>query len=946
MPGVFDLAAKLSVHGSKAAVASLKSVKRETKAVRQGFQQMGKIGASTKQALGGIAIIGTGAAIAVGGMAKAAYNFEGQMGAVSSLIGGTTNPAFQDLQNLAQRLGASTSFSATQAAEGIEIMTRAGFTSTEVMDGLGGIMNAAAAEGLSLATATNVVSGVIRAFGRDAKETGDVSDALAYASAKTNTNIAELGEAFKYSGATAKAAKISYQDTAAMLGVLANATLKGSSGGTALSNMLAKMAKPSKSAQKLFAKYKVSLLQTEGAQKGQLKPMADIVNQFMAISKSQPNVLKNMKNMEDMFGKRGARAMFAFIAQTEKNPKVLSGLSQGLQDATKAGRAMSFSQKMAEDRLKTMQGQVTLLKSAMEGFSIATMGQFLKGTTSGVVVIGKFIQATTLFMQTMKSAERNKALESLGLTPKTIKTAKSVAAGIQAGLNDVKKAFTSLYNKVIKPIMGKFNSTGEDGAKSFARMAVKVVAGAAIIGPAMLALAPVIMVLKGSLGALGGTVKLLASPFGKYVAIGMALVQVFGKGKTFSEKLKNSMKSLATTMKPFIDGLTKIAKFLGPGGTLAAIVGGGMALRGAKNLGGGLMRRLAGRDGKLGKLAGGVLGVTGGMGMPVTVQNWHEAGALGGGIGNSLSDSLSGRGGAGFWSKAKGVFGKMGGLLARGGGAVAGVARAGAGHVAASVLAKGGAMAVAKIGVGAIARAVPVAAAAAAGYAVGTWIDKQTGASDKISDFLHKNSTEVMISKMRTAQYTKKMENEGVAAKAAGMLKLSQQFGARKVGTFTAKGGMERKTITRDVAWTLMKDYMARMKFTQEQQVAYMKQVAPVLAKIPTSFTPAQQVGGAKSELKMAQDNLYKIMRTREAEMMKGDVSEKTKQQMAAAQAAVDKSQALVDALSKQVIQITNVTKLDGRVAATVVNKVNRNDSNRAGGRPEGKAAPSKDIKP
>ena len=187
-----------------------------------------------------------------------AAGFESAMSEVQA-ISGATGKDFEDLTAKAQEMGAKTKFSASESAEAMQYMAMAGWKTEDMLAGIEGIMNLAAASGEDLATTSDIVTDALTAFGLTAADAGQFADVLAAASSNANTNVYMLGESFKYVAPVAGALGYSAEDTAIALGLMANAGIKGSQGGTALRSSLSKLVKPTEEAAKVMDRYELSL---------------------------------------------------------------------------------------------------------------------------------------------------------------------------------------------------------------------------------------------------------------------------------------------------------------------------------------------------------------------------------------------------------------------------------------------------------------------------------------------------------------------------------------------------------------------------------------------------------------------------------------------------------------------------------------------------------------
>lgn len=194
---------------------------------------------------------------------KVAADFDEQMTKVGA-IAGSTGEEMDTLRSKAREMGAKTKFSATEAGEAMEYMGMAGWKSGDMIDGLEGIMNLAAASGEDLGTASDIVTDALTAFGLSAKDSGHFADILATASTNANTNVSMMGETFKYAAPVAGALGYSAEDTAVAIGLMANAGIKASQAGTSLRGILTNMAKPTKDSAAAMERLGISLTNDQG----------------------------------------------------------------------------------------------------------------------------------------------------------------------------------------------------------------------------------------------------------------------------------------------------------------------------------------------------------------------------------------------------------------------------------------------------------------------------------------------------------------------------------------------------------------------------------------------------------------------------------------------------------------------------------------------------------
>ncbi|MDD7647797.1 MAG: phage tail tape measure protein, partial [Ruminococcus bromii] len=245
------------------ATASDGKIKINTDLDASGFEKgLKKLGGLAKTGLSvittGVAAVSAGLLAAGGYAVKVGSDFEAGMSEVAA-ISGASGEALQALTDKAKEMGSTTKFSATESAEALKYMAMAGWDTDKMLSGLPGVMNLAAASGENLGTVSDIVTDSMTAFGMAAGEAGHFADILAQASSKSNTNVALMGETFKYVAPVAGALGYSAEDAAVAIGLMANSGIKGSQAGTALRSTLSRLAKPTDEVQGAMDKLKISL---------------------------------------------------------------------------------------------------------------------------------------------------------------------------------------------------------------------------------------------------------------------------------------------------------------------------------------------------------------------------------------------------------------------------------------------------------------------------------------------------------------------------------------------------------------------------------------------------------------------------------------------------------------------------------------------------------------
>lgn len=282
-------------------------------------------------------------------------DFEAAMSQVQA-TSGADDSELEQLTKKAGEMGATTKFTASDSAEAMNYMAMAGWKTEDMLDGITGIMNLAAAANEDLGATSDIVTDALTAFGLSASDSGHFADVLAQASANANTNVSMLGESFKYVAPVAGAMKYSVEDVSLALGLMANASIKGSQAGTSLKTSIANMAAPTDKMQGAMDKYGISLTKRNGEMKS-FKEVLDMLRANLGgLSETEQTAAAST-----IFGKEAMAGMLAIInASTADYEK----LTQAIYNADGA------TEKMANTQLDNLSGSITLLQSAVDGVKI------------------------------------------------------------------------------------------------------------------------------------------------------------------------------------------------------------------------------------------------------------------------------------------------------------------------------------------------------------------------------------------------------------------------------------------------------------------------------------------------------------------------------------------------------------------------------------------------
>lgn len=481
-----------------------KSAKQWTKAGKQ-IEKTGKTiagvgGNLTKTVTAPIAGIGVASV-------KLAADFEKGMSTVQS-ISGATGVDLEMLSKKAKEMGLKTKYSASESTEAFKYMAMAGWKAGEMVDGIEGIMYLAGATGEDLAGTSDIVTDALTAFGMQAKDTNKFVDVLAQTANNSNTSVSMLGESFKYVAPVAGALKFNAQDVSTALGLMANSGIKASSAGTALRSLLTRMAKPTKESQAAMDALGISLTDSKGNMKSLDTIMRETRKSFAGLTESQ-----KAQYAAALAGKTGMSGLLAIVNSADGDFNELSSAIYKSDGACK---------KMYDTANNNLSGQLTILKSTIEGIGVsfgerllpyikqgtefiqrladkfnsltkaqqdtiikvgliaASVGPALLIFGKTVVVIGKVVQAVGMVGKAFKTAKTVMGLVTAPANAVVLGLAAVVVAGVLIYKNwdKIKAAATKLWNylkkvfssigisgdslkKKLVPIGQKFSAIGE-----------------------------------------------------------------------------------------------------------------------------------------------------------------------------------------------------------------------------------------------------------------------------------------------------------------------------------------------------------------------------------------------------------------------------------------------------------------------------------------------------
>ncbi len=353
----------------------------DTKLDKSGFKKgLAKLGDVAKQGFSLVTKAVTAASTALAGFAayaiKIGSDFDAGMSEVAA-ISSAVGDDLQALRDIAKEMGATTKFSATESAEALKYMAQAGWKTEQMISGLPGVMHLAAASGEDLAMVSDIVTDSMTAFGMAADTAGYFADVLATASNATNTNVGLLGESFKYVASTAGSLGYSIEDTALMLGIMANNSIKGSMAGTALRSALSSLTNPTDQTAVAMKELGINMFDIEG----NARPLKVVIDDLRA---SMGDLTQEQKQtyLGMLFGERAINGMLPIINASQEEYDAL---------AAEMNNATGAAEEMAAVMIDNLQGDITILKSAVEGLGISLFEMADGSMRNAVQMANRFV---------------------------------------------------------------------------------------------------------------------------------------------------------------------------------------------------------------------------------------------------------------------------------------------------------------------------------------------------------------------------------------------------------------------------------------------------------------------------------------------------------------------------------------------------------------------------
>lgn len=435
----------------------------DSSGIESGISKLNSI-ASTglKVTTAAISAVGTALTGMAGYAIKAGSEFEAAMSNVEAISGasgqtvvtasGEMVDGLTAVTEKAKEMGAATKFSATDSAEALSYMAMAGWDSQEMYEGLAGIMNLAAASGEDLASTSDIVTDALTAFGMAANDSGHFADILAEVSSDANTNVSMLGESFKYVAPLCGTLGYTAEDAAVALGLMANAGIKGSQAGTSLKTALANLSAPTKQQKEQMDALGISLTDSNGEMKSLREVMLTLRDSFSDLDEAEQTAAAST-----IFGKEAMSGMLSIINASDED---FEALCDNLDNCSGA------AEEMAEIMQDNLQGQITILKSGVEGLAIAVYEQ-LQESLKNLAIEGQG------YIQQLTDAFNNAGFE--GLVTEFGNVLADLIQKVVEAAPEIVNAAEGLIENFIEAIMDNSDEIAGAGAELVATLAIAIV---------------------------------------------------------------------------------------------------------------------------------------------------------------------------------------------------------------------------------------------------------------------------------------------------------------------------------------------------------------------------------------------------------------------------------------------------------------------------------------
>ena len=455
-------------------------------------------------------------ATAIGGAVKVTADFDAQMSKVKA-ISGATGDEFDVLRDKARELGAATKYSATEVGQGFEYMGMAGWKTEDMLEGISGILNLAAASGEELGTTSDIVTDALTAFGMEASEAGRFSDILASAATNANTNVSMMGESFKYVAPVAGSLGYSAEDVAVALGLMANSGIKADMAGTSLRNMFQRMAKPTKESEAAMERLGLALADDEGNMYSFREIMEQLRSSFSEINMSAEDYNAALDDMDARLAD-GTLTQKKYDAELEE----LNKQAFGAEGAEKARAAAMLG------GTRAMSGLLAIANASEEDYNKLTQAidnssdSFAKLADGSVVPLSEALASGAEVLETYNGqAEAMAATMQDNLTG-DITVLKSMLQELAISMGDLLMPTIREVVEGVQGIVDWLNSLDEGTKETILQIALVVAA----VGPVLVVIGTVVSAIGTIVSGIGTLISVIGSVAGVLAGISAPILGV------------------------------------------------------------------------------------------------------------------------------------------------------------------------------------------------------------------------------------------------------------------------------------------------------------------------------------------------------------------------------------------------------------------------------------
>lgn len=530
----------------------LKNLQKEANSSSIALQKIGAAGESMKELGGKISSAGqalmplsTAAAAAGAGIIKTTADFDAAMSKVAA-VSGAAGADFDALRDKAREMGETTKFSASESAEAMNYMAMAGWKTEDMLNGISGIMNLAAASGEDLATTSDIVTDALTAFGMTAEDSGRFADILAASASNANTNVAMMGESFKYVAPVAGALGYSAEDVSIALGLMANSGIKADMAGTSLRNMFQRMAKPTKESEAAMARLGLSLADDEGKMYSFRQIMDQLRQSFVQINMPIEEYDRQVEALD--------KALEAGDISQKKYSSTLEELNKqafGAEGAEKARAAAMLG------GTRAMSGLLAIANATEEDYNKLTeavdnSSQAFARTKDGIVPLNEAMASGAEILETYEGSAAAMAATMQDNAAGQMQILKSQLEELAISLGDTLMPTLRELIGYVQGIVDYLNGLDEGTQKAI----IDAVLAVAALGPLLVITGKLVSGIGSLMTVIGGLSLPIMAAVAAVAVLVAAFVHLMQTNEDFRTTATNTWNSIQARFAAFGDNIT------------------------------------------------------------------------------------------------------------------------------------------------------------------------------------------------------------------------------------------------------------------------------------------------------------------------------------------------------------------------------------------------------